>query len=247
MYISGHFVVFAVLFALISADRKAGCNFGGQNFKESQVWLHQSFFNVTCIDGIVKVINCVTSRGTRLPLGTHNFQEDGFNYKCKLRARTTNEPVIPSTTPQLSTEIPTVSEDGTEIADECDNGKSEYVREGYMVSCVTNEILGCVDINNDLVREGYYVLSKGRLRSCHIYGNGRRVKSDFKGCFNGTRDDDPSRTEFHVLKGHIWRNGDYQWKCGDEGFFLYKCHVGQSLIHTGTAWIDKDNVFNICK
>uniref|UniRef100_A0A915ENN2 Abnormal cell migration protein 18-like fibronectin type I domain-containing protein n=1 Tax=Ditylenchus dipsaci TaxID=166011 RepID=A0A915ENN2_9BILA len=247
------YVVCGYLVVVLQAGRD--CLFAGVSYKERQVWVHQSFFNVTCMDGIVKVTNCVTAKGTQIALGTQDFEENGFHYRCKLRAR--NPPAYNQTSttlspPPLDTAQPTSNnvedEEATEIADECDHGKSEYIREGYMVSCASNEILGCVDVNNDLVRQGYYVLSKRRLRTCHVYANGRRARSDFKGCFNGTKDDDPSRSEFQVSKGHIWKTREYQLKCGDEGFFVYKCHVdGNSIIHTGTAWIDKENVLNICK
>lgn len=55
-----HFVAwipFLILckFYVAAESRKGDCIFGGQVFKDTQIWLHQSFFNVTCAGGIIKV------------------------------------------------------------------------------------------------------------------------------------------------------------------------------------------------
>lgn len=54
-----------------------------------------------------------------------------------------------------------------------------------MVSCIRDEIIGCIDINGDLVRAGYYILGRKQLRYCTVYGRKRWVKSELHGCFNG--------------------------------------------------------------
>lgn len=64
---------------------------------------------------------------------------------------------------------------------ECENGEEEYIQSGFLVSCVSDEILGCMDLNGDLVRSGFYLLSNGRLYSCKIYENGRKAMSENKG------------------------------------------------------------------
>lgn len=69
------------------------------------------------------------------------------------------------------------------------------------------------------------------------------------GCFNGTAEDDPEDAVFHVGRWQIWTSDDFDLRCGDDGISVYKCHVepGKQLIHEGTAWFDKDNVFNVCR
>lgn len=72
-------------------------------------------------------------------------------------------------------------ENFTKVALECEKGEEKYVRGGFMVSCIFDEIIGCVDINGDLVRSGYYLLSNYRLRFCLVFENGRRAISENKG------------------------------------------------------------------
>jgi len=138
-------------------QREEGCLFSGRSFSDAQTWIHQSFFNVTCRRGGVRVLNCITPRGSILPLGTENFEEAGYNYSCRVRSRQ----LLAASTPyptwatQISFTEPGEGEEGAgsevaggedaDYADECLQGQSDYVREGFMVSCVTHRLLGCVD------------------------------------------------------------------------------------------------------
>ncbi|KAI6213415.1 hypothetical protein M3Y94_00147600 [Aphelenchoides besseyi] len=126
-----------------------------------------------------------------------------------------------------------------EVAEECEFGEEQFVREGFAVSCVSNELLGCVDEFGDLVREGLYVTAKGALRFCYVYQNKRRARIERQGCFNGTRDDDPNDKRFHFSKGQIWHTKEYDFRCGDDGFQVYKCKPSaKELVHTGVAWFN---------
>ncbi|KAI6237184.1 hypothetical protein M3Y95_00238400 [Aphelenchoides besseyi] len=91
----------------------------------------------------------------------------------------------------------------------------------------------------DLVREGLYVTAKGALRFCYVYQNKRRARIERQGCFNGTRDDDPNDKRFHFSKGQIWHTKEYDFRCGDDGFQVYKCKPSaKELVHTGVAWFN---------
>ncbi|KAK6039805.1 hypothetical protein COOONC_22690 [Cooperia oncophora] len=73
------------------------------------------------------------------------------------------------------------------------------------------------------------------------------ISKRFKGCFNGSRSDDVEDVTFHVKKYAIWRQGDYDMRCGDEGIHVYRCYVNGKGVYVGQAWIDKNGVVNICK
>lgn len=92
-------------------DSGKNCTVGERTFKSGTFFRHQLHFNVSCEDGKMKVcrsfqhfknlkfqvVNCLTQRGTKIPLGTLSFPEDGktycqfliikkfsgFNYTCK--------------------------------------------------------------------------------------------------------------------------------------------------------------------
>uniref|UniRef100_A0A914I5Z6 Uncharacterized protein n=1 Tax=Globodera rostochiensis TaxID=31243 RepID=A0A914I5Z6_GLORO len=210
-------------------------------------WTHRGQFNVTCLNGRIKVLNCVTEQGVQLALGTKQFLEDGVRYSCQLNMdREQREKVQQQRNATADHFVP-----------ECDqqlnngghaNTRGEFVRDGFVVDCASNNILGCMDVNGDLVKSGhFYVLSSWRLRKCEVYGRGRWAKSERKGCFNGTHWDDPDDGTLHVPVGRIWPTGPFELRCGDDGLHVYKCIVDGRRIHTGTAWIDGDNVLNVCK
>ncbi|KAI6237193.1 hypothetical protein M3Y95_00239500 [Aphelenchoides besseyi] len=63
-----------------------------------------------------------------------------------------------------------------------------------------------------------------------------------------SRDDDPNDKRFHFSKGQIWHTKEYDFRCGDDGFQVYKCKPSaKELVHTGVAWFDRENVLNICQ
>lgn len=124
-------------------------------------------------------MNCVTEKGTQIPLGTADFHEDGFIYACKLHLGENLQQKQNMTNENTS---------HTEEVTECDflpaNGRAEYVRSSYAISCLDNKIIGCVDAHGDLARSGQFlVLPKGQLRRCVVYGNGRWAKMEGKGEF----------------------------------------------------------------
>jgi hypothetical protein len=136
----------------------------------------------------------VTEKGTQIPLGTTRYVEDGLSYSCKLnfqeKGELTNNKLI-NTFPSLEYQRQNATEasgSGDHHVPECDflagNGRSEYHRGGYAISCLTNQILGCIDVNGDLVRSGQlFVSSRGLLHRCVVYGRGRWAKMEQKGKF----------------------------------------------------------------
>ncbi|KAL7071063.1 hypothetical protein ACQ4LE_009805 [Meloidogyne hapla] len=209
--------------------------FSGLLRANGENWLHQNFFNVTCVNGKIKVVNCVSVSGTQIPLGTFNYFEDGVYYSCRMNFNEDLE--------EANNTLP---------VPECDflpaNGRSEFVRGLFVASCINDEIIGCIDIYGDLVRSGQlFVYTQGQLRRCIIYGRGRWAKTERLGCFNGSREDDPENKLYHVPLGRKWINGNFELRCTDNGIIIYKCLVDGQRIHEGTAWIDKDGVLNVCE
>ncbi|KAL3118668.1 hypothetical protein niasHT_006496 [Heterodera trifolii] len=158
------------------------CKFFGESKQNGQYWTHRGQFNVTCLRGKIKVLNCVTERGVRLALGTKEFLEDGVRYSCQLNVAM-----------DRARQRETLLRQNTSIAAEhpvhdCDqqrqqNGAAgaganarggEFVRDGFVVDCASGGILGCLDISGDLVKsDHFYVLSAWRLRRCEVYARGR--------------------------------------------------------------------------
>uniref|UniRef100_A0AC35FLV7 Uncharacterized protein n=2 Tax=Panagrolaimus sp. PS1159 TaxID=55785 RepID=A0AC35FLV7_9BILA len=201
--------------------------------------MQNKYFNVTCQRGRIHVLNCVTDRGTVLPVGTLPFIEDGIKYTC--------DPVEDSLDPDYP-ENPFEGSGETEIVGDCENGNLEYEFQGFLVSCISNKILGCVNPKGRLIQEGYFVVKDKQLKFCKVYANGRKARIENKGCFNGSLIDSPADEIYHVPKYTIWTEGRLQLRCGDNGIQVYKCPLKDGkTIHTGSAWLDENNVLNVCR
>ncbi|KAI6190006.1 hypothetical protein M3Y97_00070100 [Aphelenchoides bicaudatus] len=225
----------SVFFVLFAECAEQNCTVGDRTYKNGTYFRHQIHFNATCNNGQIKVVNCLTQRGTTIPLGTLLFFEDGFNYTCKDSAKAGNAPKVLDNAEE-------------KLAEECEAGDSHFTREGFVISCDSFALLGCADAYGDLVREGLFVTQTGALRFCFIYQNKRRARIERRGCFNGTRNDDPNDTKYHMRVGQIYETKDFNFRCGDEGLQIYKCKISpKEIIHTGVAWFDRHNVLNICQ
>ncbi|KAI6227517.1 hypothetical protein M3Y99_01249800 [Aphelenchoides fujianensis] len=228
-------LLFLSVFVQTRADEPKECVVEGWLVRDGEFVLVRSHFNASCTNGRLIVHNCVTTRGTSIPLGTLLFVEDDFNYTCKNRMPAGRAPKLSAYTDE-------------EVAEECEAGAAHFVREGFVVSCTTNELLGCADAFGDLIREGLFVTARGALRSCYVYVNRRRAKIERRGCFNGSREDDPNDRRFHFRTGQLWKTPDFDYRCGEDGFQVYKCKPSpKELIHTGVAWFDRDDVLNFCQ
>lgn len=73
---SFYFATLLVLPLCVEGVEK-NCTVGDRVYKSGSYFRHQVHFNATCIDGQIKVVNCLTQRGTKVPLGTLHFFEDG--------------------------------------------------------------------------------------------------------------------------------------------------------------------------
>ncbi|CAD5224674.1 unnamed protein product [Bursaphelenchus okinawaensis] len=222
--------------ALILLDSyAANCVTDQRTYDDGQVWVHQGSFNVTCRYDRIVLVNCITEAGTQIPLGTLNFEENGFNYTCKNISTNGHAPTLFAPLEQVKE------------SEECDRGQDNYVREGFVMSCESNIILGCADVFGDLVKEGFYIGERMSLKYCYVYKNRRRSKVERRGCFNGTERDDPSDNKYHMKRGDIWKTSGTTLRCEDDGLQVYKCHpTPKESPHVGTAWYDKDNVLNFC-
>uniref|UniRef100_A0A915BUL0 Abnormal cell migration protein 18-like fibronectin type I domain-containing protein n=1 Tax=Parascaris univalens TaxID=6257 RepID=A0A915BUL0_PARUN len=197
----------------------------GDRFPENSVWIRNEYFNVTCKSGQIKVVNCISDFGTMIPLGSESFWENGIEYSC-------------------------VDDDNGgsgEEPDACDGRHSEYFSNHFLVSCTSRKIVACVDKNGDIVKEGLFILDNGQLKSCYIYTNGKRARIDNKGCFNGTDYDDVTDESLHIKKYAIWRQGNYDLRCGDQGIHVYRCYLDKGkIMHAGSAWLDSNDAIQVC-
>uniref|UniRef100_A0A1I7Y2E0 SRCR domain-containing protein n=1 Tax=Steinernema glaseri TaxID=37863 RepID=A0A1I7Y2E0_9BILA len=206
-------------------------------------------FNLTCLNGKITVVNCVTEAGSIIPLGSHGVQVEGVEYSC-LDDYTVIESSGEGSGEESSGEEPFLRKEKPAILEEADvdcEQQTQYLKEHFLVSCRTNNVIACVDVSGDILTGGYFLLENYALKFCRIYKNGRRARIENKGCFNGTEDDDVEDATFHIPKYAVWRSGDFDLRCGDNGIQVYRCIVDGKEVYSGTAWLDSDDVLNICK
>ncbi|MFH4983446.1 hypothetical protein AB6A40_010155 [Gnathostoma spinigerum] len=139
-----------------------------RQYPENFVWLRKEHFNVTCKRGIIVVLNCVSDRGTMIPLNTESFWEDGVEYSC-------------STDEAEREEVETSGEGSGEDNDEMCGVSAEYVSNHFLISCITKRILGCIDENNDLVKLGYFLLKNSQLSFCYVSEDGKIANIEYRG------------------------------------------------------------------
>ncbi|PIO72414.1 hypothetical protein TELCIR_05661, partial [Teladorsagia circumcincta] len=155
------------------------------------------------------VLNCLTDAGTVLELGTTSHMENGVEYSCM-----DDEPTIEGSGEEMSVNS------CPEFAD----GSDDITIGNFLICCISKRFKGCVDEYGDSIKSGHFVLGKGLLKYCNIQRNGLRARIEPKGCFNGSRSDDVEDVSFHVKKYTVWRQGDYDMRCGDEGIHVYRCY-----------------------
>ncbi|VDO35764.1 unnamed protein product [Haemonchus placei] len=228
----------AILFLLFPPVSPV-CVENGVEHAESEKWVRNGNFLVTCSSGeikdsgVIQVLNCLTDAGTVLDLGTISHVENGVEYSC-----TDDEPAaIEGSGEEVSVNSCPENADSTD----------DITVGNFLICCISKRFKACVDEYGDSIKTGHFVLGKGLLKYCNIQKNGLRARMEPKGCFNGSRSDDVEDVSFHVKKYTVWRQGDYDMRCGDEGIHVYRCYVDGKGVYVGQAWIDKNGVVNICK
>lgn len=113
-----------------------------------------------------------------------------------------------------------------------------------------------------MVRSGIYLhsLTSGTLKECRLLDGGLRARADAWGCFTGSEGDDPDDERLRLTIGKVWRSGDLELRCDEsEGWKVNRCFTTANSASerrdgakekyelAGSAWIDEENVFNICK
>ena len=184
--ISKLFLFYSLTFNVINYS-SSECTVGDHTFPNGEIWLQNTYFNVTCRRGKIsvmfcfsllstdlffQVLNCVTDRGTFLPVGTPPFIEEGIKYTCD----PVDEPIE-----FLPDDFEGSGEE--EISGECEDGKTEYNFAGFVVSCLTNQILGCVDSSGEIVTNGFFYLPNKVLKYCRVFGNNKKARIENKGSF----------------------------------------------------------------
>ncbi|VDK21939.1 unnamed protein product [Anisakis simplex] len=99
----------------------------GRRYPEKSVWVRSEFFNVTCENGRMKVLNCISDFGTRIPLQTDSFWENSIEYSC------------------IDDESGERGLDGNEASGEeptsegCSGDRTEFFANHFVISCITKE------------------------------------------------------------------------------------------------------------
>ncbi|VDM76786.1 unnamed protein product [Strongylus vulgaris] len=219
-------------FLLIIPYVLSSCVDNGVKHAENEKWVRNGNFLVTCAEGEIKVLNCLTDGGTVLELGTVSYVENGVEYSC-----TDDEPVFEGSGEEISV---------NNCPDNAD-GSDDITIGHFLICCISKRFKGCVDDYGDSVKTGHFVIGKGLLKYCNIQKNGLRARIEPKGCFNGTRTDDVEDVSLHIKKYAVWKQGAYDMRCGDDGIQVYRCYVGNKTVYVGQAWIDNEGIVNICK
>ncbi|KAK6021956.1 hypothetical protein OSTOST_12361 [Ostertagia ostertagi] len=128
---------------------------------------------------------------------------------------------------------PTIEGSGEEVSvnscPEFADGSDDITIGNFLICCISKRFKGCVDDTATSKEMGF------------------EHEFEPKGCFNGSRSDDVEDVSFHVKKYTVWRQGDYDMRCGDEGIHVYRCYVDGKGVYVGQAWIDKNGKVNMCK
>ncbi|CAJ0563241.1 unnamed protein product, partial [Mesorhabditis spiculigera] len=210
----------------------SGCLDGETQHYDGERWIHSGNFLVVCSEGKIKVLKCMTDAGTVLEVGTEGLVEDGVTYSC------VDEPDEP------------MHDEGSgldpELGVHCQD-ENDMVVDHFWICCVGKKLKGCADDRGNTQKAGHFVVGQGLLKYCNIHPSGLRGRIEPKGCFNGTEYDDPDDEQFHAKKYAIWRQGDVDLRCGDQGIVVYRCYVDGKQLYFGAAWMDSHGAFHICK
>ncbi|CAJ0950056.1 unnamed protein product, partial [Mesorhabditis belari] len=226
-------LLFICIFPFIKTALLTGCLVGEIQHDDGDRWIHNGNFLVVCKEGQIKVLKCITDGGTVIDVGTEEFIEDGVTYSCLDEPEGEIEESGSGENPM----------EGVECKDE-----NDLIVENFLVCCIGKKLKGCVDDRGNTLKGGHFTLGKGILKYCNIHQNGIRGRIENKGCFNGTEADDPEDKQFHVKKYAIWRQGDVDLRCGDEGISVYRCYVDGKQIYFGSGWVEKETQrIHVCK
>ncbi|PAV72163.1 hypothetical protein WR25_00013 [Diploscapter pachys] len=124
----------------------------------------------------------------------------------------------------------------------------DLYKDRFVICCISRRFKGCIDDNGDLLKDGFFTIGTA-LKYCNIRRGGMSGRIEPRGCFNGTRTDDPSDETLHVKKYTTWRQGDKELRCGDNGIHVLKCYLKDetSPVAEGTGWIDEKGIVHVCK
>ncbi|CAB3402253.1 unnamed protein product [Caenorhabditis bovis] len=219
-----------LLFLLCSliADCFSQCDDNGQIYAPGDKWIRNNHFLVTCREGKIQTLKCVTDNGHLLDVGHKSFVEHGYEYSC------TNE------TPSQDINVNSCST----FADFSD----DIFKDRFAICCISRRFKGCVDVNGDIVKTGYFIIGNRSLKYCRIQADQLNARIEPKGCFNGTTNDDIHDETLHIKKYTVWREGEFEYRCGDDGIHIQRCFPADSKkpVWAGSAWIQKDGAVKTC-
>ncbi|CAI4223407.1 unnamed protein product [Auanema sp. JU1783] len=222
-----------ILFILASLS-SCECTDGEKKFPDGKTWTRNDNFQVVCENGKIKILNCLTDLGHVLEVGTKSYIENGVEYSCL----DTDAEVEGSG--EVAPVNVGVCSDFSDFSDDI------YVGD-LVICCISRRFKGCRTKGGDVIKSGHFVVGNNMLKFCNIQQQGWKARVEPKGCFNGTVNDSVEDSRFHVKKYTVWRKGDVDMRCGDDGISVYRCYEDDKFVYTGTAWIAKDGIVHECK
>ncbi|CAL2037636.1 unnamed protein product [Caenorhabditis brenneri] len=204
------------------------CDDNGVIYANGDKWIRNNHFLVTCRNGKIQTLKCVTDSGHLLDVGSKTYVEQGYEYTCAHeQAETLNTNTCPT------------------FADFSD----DIFKDRFAICCISRRFKGCVDVNGDIVKDGFFIIGNRSLKYCRIQPNQLMARIEPKGCFNGTTNDDIHDESLHIKKYAVWREGDIEYRCGDDGVHIQRCfpkELKNKAIWAGTAWIQDDGQVKTC-
>uniref|UniRef100_A0A8R1HHH9 Abnormal cell migration protein 18-like fibronectin type I domain-containing protein n=2 Tax=Caenorhabditis japonica TaxID=281687 RepID=A0A8R1HHH9_CAEJA len=132
----------------IFSSANAQCEDNGVSYTNGDKWIRNNHFLVTCRSGNIQTIKCVTDSGHLLDVGSKSHMEHGYEYTCQ----------HDQSTEQLNTNAcPTFADFSDDI-----------FKDRFAICCISRRFKGCVDVNGDIVKQGFFVIGNKSLKFCRI-------------------------------------------------------------------------------
>ncbi|CAI5446640.1 unnamed protein product [Caenorhabditis angaria] len=219
---------FVLIFGAIFWPRSSWqqCDDNGEMHSNGDKWIRNNHFLVTCRGGKIQTLKCVTDSGHLIDVGSKTHTENGYEYSCNQEEQQKEINVNSCST----------------FADFSD----DIFKDRFAICCISRRFKGCVDINGDIIKHGYFLIGNQSLKFCKIAKNQLSARIEPKGCFNGSIHDDINDEKLHIKKYVTWKNGEFEWRCGDDGIHVQKCFVDGKVYWAGSSWIENNGNVKTC-
>ncbi|CAD6188637.1 unnamed protein product [Caenorhabditis auriculariae] len=217
---------------LVLLDLVVGqCIDGGSTHAIGDKWIRNDNFLVTCRDGEIKTLKCVTDGGTLIDVGTRTFVENGVEYSC----------VDEGNQAEMEKQV------NVNTCGDFSDASDDLYKDQFVICCISRRFKGCIDGNGDLVKTGHFLIGNRSLKFCKIHKGAMTARIEPKGCFNGTESDDIDDEDLHIKKYTVWQEENIEYRCGDDGIQVHRCFPENSKpVYFGSAWIDSKGIVRVC-